>query len=130
VAAWLLEQHREGAGVVAATHSLDFLNLPSETIEPLLATRDAEGWTILTPIGATLLDSLSDAALVLGLSRSQVIQLARGVIVVVPRQAFHGQRKPVRLELARDYVVVTRGTSPLLPIAQACVDWGAGLTAR
>jgi energy-coupling factor transporter ATP-binding protein EcfA2 len=84
VAEWITQLTTEtGAPSVAlATHAAPFLNLPVEAATYLRVWRDDERRTRAEPIDRATLGQLDELATRLGVSRADLVQLTRAVLVV------------------------------------------------
>jgi hypothetical protein len=80
-AAFLARMAADGNDVVAATHSPTFLAIPAAETQYAHVRRVA-GWTTLTVLGARVIEQLDRAGDDSGLSRSDLLQLTRGFLLV------------------------------------------------
>lgn len=81
IAGWISEMSRRYTHTFLATHSLHFLNLPTELATFCLVYREA-GKTQLQVLGDDLIGGLEIAGDQLGVDRAAVLLLTRGVLMV------------------------------------------------
>lgn len=81
IAEWLVQRHREGALVLAASHSPALLDLPSQLASLVAVVRTA-GQTTLYDMTSDVLDAVDDLAGALGFDRHSWLHAVRGVLVV------------------------------------------------
>jgi hypothetical protein len=87
-AAWIADLTRSSnCSAVIATHSLEFLNIPSETASYVKVVRESDGArrARLQPMTDDVLGALRRAADEIGVGPAQFIHLVRGVLVVEGR---------------------------------------------
>lgn len=127
-AAFLAAMAREGNDVVAASHSPAFLDIPLAQAQ-YAHVRRIGGYSTVSVLGARILEQLDLAGEAAGLTRSDLLQLTRGFLIV---EGLHDQLVVDHffgdeLEAARVRVLAFRGASEALALLDAQLLLSLGL---